>query len=266
MQDNRWCYAGKEAQNFGSLDLSLLDFGARMYDPFIARWTAVDPLASKYQSYSPNNYCLEDPVIHQDTDGRIVANIIGAAIGAATEVTMQVIAQKVSGASLKEAIENIDYLDVGVAAAEGFVTAGTSAIKNTAVKTTARIALSAASAAAAGKFDYTSEKGLSQNSNLQATVSAVTGLIAGSANFSGKAKQVLKPKTNSTAVEAAREVAHQEGKTFSKNEAKAVAVKNEARNAYVKRTNEGTKEAVNSIKNSAMELPNYLFWEKVKDN
>jgi RHS repeat-associated protein len=43
--NNRWRYAGKETQRFGSLDLSLLDFGARMYDPFIARWTAADPMA-----------------------------------------------------------------------------------------------------------------------------------------------------------------------------------------------------------------------------
>ncbi len=38
-------YACKEVQRFGSLDLSLLDFGARMYDPFMARWTAADPMA-----------------------------------------------------------------------------------------------------------------------------------------------------------------------------------------------------------------------------
>ena len=44
---NRWRYAAKEEQRFGLTDLGLLDFGARMYDPFTARWTAVDPMAAK---------------------------------------------------------------------------------------------------------------------------------------------------------------------------------------------------------------------------
>ena len=53
--DNRWQYAGKEAQRFapggvfnqpslsgsGSVDLGLLNFGARMYDPFISRWNSI---------------------------------------------------------------------------------------------------------------------------------------------------------------------------------------------------------------------------------
>ena len=56
MSDNRWRYAAKEVQHFGSLDLSLLDFGARMYDPFTARWTAVDPMAGKYSTITPFNY------------------------------------------------------------------------------------------------------------------------------------------------------------------------------------------------------------------
>ena len=55
-----------------SLDLGLLNFGARMYDPFTARWTAVDPLAGKYTSYSPFNYCGGDPLTILDPDGSII--------------------------------------------------------------------------------------------------------------------------------------------------------------------------------------------------
>ena len=72
MQANRWRYAGKEEQDFGSLNLGLLDFGARMYDPFTARWTAVDPMAGKYTSYSPFNYCGENPIGLFDPDGRTI--------------------------------------------------------------------------------------------------------------------------------------------------------------------------------------------------
>ena len=69
VMDNRWRYAAKEAQHFGSLDLSLLDFGARMYDPFSARWTAVDPMAKKDNSTSPFVYCAENPMCFSDPTG-----------------------------------------------------------------------------------------------------------------------------------------------------------------------------------------------------
>lgn len=62
MPSNRWRYAGKEEQRSGSLDLGLLNFGARMYDPFTARWTAVDPMAGKYGQMSPYSYCGGNPV------------------------------------------------------------------------------------------------------------------------------------------------------------------------------------------------------------
>ena len=73
--DNRWRYAGKEEQRFafgsaaGSLNLSLLDFGARMYDPFVARWTAVDPLASSSLSFTPFVYCGNNSVNNIDPHG-----------------------------------------------------------------------------------------------------------------------------------------------------------------------------------------------------
>ena len=72
--DNRYRYAGKEEQRFGTgpspMDLEHLDFGARFYDPFTARWTTTDPLASKYPSISPYAYCGNDPVNRFDPDGR----------------------------------------------------------------------------------------------------------------------------------------------------------------------------------------------------
>ena len=45
---NRWLFSGKESQSLLSAAIPLLDFGARMYDPLTARWTAQDPLAEKY--------------------------------------------------------------------------------------------------------------------------------------------------------------------------------------------------------------------------
>ena len=60
-------FVGKELQDVGTL--GWLDFGARMYDPSIARWTVQDPLAEKYLSWSPYAYCVADPVNYFDPDG-----------------------------------------------------------------------------------------------------------------------------------------------------------------------------------------------------
>ena len=39
------------------------------YDAFTARWTAVDPMAAKYPSHSPFNYCAGDPINRVDQYG-----------------------------------------------------------------------------------------------------------------------------------------------------------------------------------------------------
>ena len=50
-------------------------FGARYYDPtLLTGWTAVDPMADKYPSISPYNYCMWNPVKLVDPDGREVGD------------------------------------------------------------------------------------------------------------------------------------------------------------------------------------------------
>ena len=66
---NRWHFSGKESQSFLSASIPLLDFGARMYDPITARWTAQDPLAEKYYAVSPYAYCLGNPITFIDPNG-----------------------------------------------------------------------------------------------------------------------------------------------------------------------------------------------------
>ncbi len=66
---NRWHFSGKESQSFLSASIPLLDFGARMYDPITARWTAQDPLAEKYYAVSPYAYCIGNPISLFDPNG-----------------------------------------------------------------------------------------------------------------------------------------------------------------------------------------------------
>jgi RHS repeat-associated protein len=64
---NRWLYNGKERQTTGNV--GFFDYGARMYDPEIARWTTVDPLAEKYYSWTPYVYVGNNPVRFIDPTG-----------------------------------------------------------------------------------------------------------------------------------------------------------------------------------------------------
>ena len=61
-------FNAKEDQSFTGVPL--LDYGARFYNPTLARWTTPDPLAEKYYSISPYAFCNNNPVNLVDPDGR----------------------------------------------------------------------------------------------------------------------------------------------------------------------------------------------------
>ncbi len=64
----RYKYNGKELDRTHGLDW--YDYGARMYDPVLARWMVPDPLAEKHYGVSPYAYCHDDPINAIDPDGR----------------------------------------------------------------------------------------------------------------------------------------------------------------------------------------------------
>ena len=61
---------------FGAKELDMThgwhtyDFGARIYDPTLARWLSPDPMMEKYYPWSPYVYCGNDPVRYIDLDGK----------------------------------------------------------------------------------------------------------------------------------------------------------------------------------------------------
>jgi len=71
---NRYRFSGKEEQGFAGVPWQ--DFGARMYDPDLARWTTPDPLADKYPGISPYVYCNDNPVNIVDTDGEAIGFVM----------------------------------------------------------------------------------------------------------------------------------------------------------------------------------------------
>jgi RHS repeat-associated protein len=68
-------YNGKEFQD--ELGLNVYDYGARKYDPSLARWLSMDALSEKYETLSPYNYVSNNPVNAIDPDGRLIVYVNG---------------------------------------------------------------------------------------------------------------------------------------------------------------------------------------------
>ncbi|WP_081373160.1 RHS repeat domain-containing protein [Xylanibacter ruminicola] len=60
-------YNGKELDKMHGLNT--FDYGARQYDPILARWDRNDPLCEKYYDISPYAYCMNNPIKYIDKNG-----------------------------------------------------------------------------------------------------------------------------------------------------------------------------------------------------
>ncbi|MDZ4707413.1 MAG: RHS repeat-associated core domain-containing protein [Saprospiraceae bacterium] len=66
----RYGFNGKEKDQNGEFgSITNYDYGFRIYNPGIARFLRVDPLAEKMSSWSPYNYGFNNPIMFTDPDG-----------------------------------------------------------------------------------------------------------------------------------------------------------------------------------------------------
>jgi RHS repeat-associated protein len=149
---------GNELQNKEFSDgsgLELYDAHARSFDPQLGRFWQIDSMSDKnnQESLTPYQFGADDPSRYNDPSGKCPSCVVGAIIGAAVDATAQVLVAKLNGKSWSDALSNIDYKEVAVAAVAGFVTSGVSAIYGDAAAAGTDLALSKGAAsgiAAAG--------------------------------------------------------------------------------------------------------------------
>lgn len=118
MRNWKYTYNGKEY--IDNLNINLHDYGARYYDPAIARWTSVDPLADQYSSFSTYNYTLGNPIRFIDPDGM---RVDVSALYTNKDGTLNVDGL-VTAANLLSELQEFTRLELSVQ--DGFLTEGSS--------------------------------------------------------------------------------------------------------------------------------------------
>ena len=97
-------------------ETGLYYYGARYYDSRLSLWISTDPMQERYPSVSSYTYCINNPIVAKDEEGKLpvfVVPIIKGAIGAVVDAAAQVTVSMAKGNSFGEAVSEIDLTSVG---------------------------------------------------------------------------------------------------------------------------------------------------------
>lgn len=73
--EHKYKFGNKEFSD--ELGLNEYDFGARFYDPAIARWGCIDPMADAAPNWTPFRYCFNNPITVIDPTGMMETGAAG---------------------------------------------------------------------------------------------------------------------------------------------------------------------------------------------
>lgn len=102
--ENKIRFGSNEQQNKEFSDgsgLEVYDYGNRMYNCQIGRWSTIDALAEKYQSYSPYQFVANNPIRYKELDGRYFVDSKGNKVNVSVNKSGQVVVGKNASADLK---------------------------------------------------------------------------------------------------------------------------------------------------------------------
>ena len=143
-------FSGKERD----FETSLSYFGARYYDAGLSIWLSVDPMSDKQASLSPYHYCAWNPIILKDPDGKLPW-LVGAIVGAASEVAAQIAVNKLTGQKWNK----FDYADIFASTVAGAVSSGLSVISKVNKVRKVKAAIASAHIAATSAIDLELNEG-----------------------------------------------------------------------------------------------------------
>jgi RHS repeat-associated protein len=188
-------YNGKELTE--DLGLNWYDYGARHYDAALGRFHNVDRYSEDFSFQSHYVYAANNPVIFIDKNGDgPILGILGAFAGAIVEAGSQVVGAMATGSSFSEAISDIDYADVGIAAAEyglAGLTNGASLVVTSKIADAAQAAIDIT-----GDGQVTTVFGSNNGKDAKSLDVAATEFVVGKVvgNVSNKAGKAIKDKVN----------------------------------------------------------------------
>ena len=248
---NRYRFSGKEEQGFAGVPWQ--DFGARMYDPDLARWTTPDPLAEKYPGISPYVYCNSNPVNYVDPDGELpfFANFVGGFVSAGVEYGSQVIGNIVSNGFSAESFTNVDLFDIGVAFGEGFITSGTNVARRVITKAAVELTGEIARNTVDIQVGYGADHTPIVNSFGEVIVDTAIGVASDAINVDVNVSP-FKGVSNTKAVRTAREAANLKGESLSSHAADGVRRQNAIVNAEKAEANQAISEGVGAMSGSTV--------------
>ena len=238
-------YNGKELDT--KKGLNWYDYGARHYDAAIGRFATVDPMAEKLYGWAPYAYCYDNPIKHVDKDGEfpLLSNIIGGGLGALFEYGTQVTTNILSGGFRMDAFTDVDFADIGIAAAEGFLTSGGSIVKSAVTKTAITIGATIAQSSIDLEPSSTGLK-TTVNSASEIVGKTVVGLIGGQMKTNAKVN-IMESKSSNKVINQMRQELHDKGEKLQTSKAKQIQAQNRARNEMVKKVNATISDKVNGI-------------------